>query len=442
MALQTDKHYRNQVMYSVFVRNHSKEGTFTGVRRDLDRIQSLGVDIIWLMPIHPLGEVARKGTLGSPYAIRDYRAVNPEYGTLEDFVALVEDIHSRGMKCIIDVVYNHTSPDSRLAQEHPEWFYHKPDGAFGNRIGDWTDIIDLDYSHRELWVYQIETLKQWARIVDGFRCDVAPLIPLEFWLEALEAYFDAVDYADIMEEALEMANLPADIVDELVREMESEIGSTDMSGLLELVEDLDGLTFQVCVSGGKVAAVLFEEELDGSDVELALYIGGKDAYMDEISLELSVDSMEYEIVWEGDHTAESGTFTDEMTCTYSYSGTVRSEFTLATELDTGSKADNLTMEFRMNGAAVILEGTWQADKDGLALEADSIRVEENNTTLLELSLDYSAGAYTDRVDTGSVRLLATIDSTGLEELLVAIEEKAATWAVDLFNKYPSLMNYI
>jgi len=269
-----------------------------------------------------------------------------------------------------------------------------------------------------------------------------PQKELELWLEALEAYSDAVDYADIMEEALEMANLPADIVDELVREMESEIGSTDMSGLLELVEDLDGLTFQVCVSGGKVAAVLFEEELDGSDVELALYIGGKDAYMDEISLELSVDSMEYEIVWEGDHTAESGTFTDEMTCTYSYSGTVRSEFTLATELDTGSKADNLTMEFRMNGAAVILEGTWQADKDGLALEADSIRVEENNTTLLELSLDYSAGAYTDRVDTGSVRLLATIDSTGLEELLVAIEEKAATWAVDLFNKYPSLMNYI
>ena len=268
-----------------------------------------------------------------------------------------------------------------------------------------------------------------------------PQKELELWLEALEAYSDAVDYADIMEEALEMANLPADIVDELVREMESEIGSTDMSGLLELVEDLDGLTFQVCVSGGKVAAVLFEEELDGSDVELALYIGGKDAYMDEISLELSVDSMEYEIVWEGDHTAESGTFTDEMTCTYSYSGTVRSEFTLATELDTGSKADNLTMEFRMNGAAVILEGTWQADKDGLALEADSIRVEENNTTLLELSLDYSAGAYTDRVDTGSVRLLATIDSAGLEELLGSIEEKVMTWTMDLLDKYPSLKNY-
>ena len=88
------------------------------------------------------------------------------------------------MKCIIDVVYNHTSPDSVLREEHPEWFYHKADGSFGNRVGDWTDIIDLDYSHRELWRYQIDTLKMWAQIVDGFRCDVAPLVPLEFWLQA------------------------------------------------------------------------------------------------------------------------------------------------------------------------------------------------------------------------------------------------------------------
>lgn len=186
MAKNTSKTCRNQVMYSVFVRNHSQEGTFEGVRRDLERIRGLGVDIIWLMPIHPIGEVNRKGSLGSPYAIRDYRAVNPEYGTLEDFQRLVEDIHRLGMRCIIDVVYNHTSPDSRLAQEHPEWFYHRPDGGFGNRVGDWWDVIDLDYSHPELWDYQIETLKYWASMVDGFRCDVAPLVPLEFWLRARE----------------------------------------------------------------------------------------------------------------------------------------------------------------------------------------------------------------------------------------------------------------
>lgn len=184
MAKNTSKAYRNQIMYSVFVRNHSPEGTFEGVRRDLDRINALGVDIIWLLPIHPIGEKCRKGTFGSPYAIRDYRAVNPEYGNLEDFIRLVDDIHKRGMKCIIDVVYNHTSPDSLLSEQHPEWFYHKPDGSFGNRVGDWYDVIDLDYANPGLWDYQIETLKRWAAIVDGFRCDVAPLVPLDFWLRA------------------------------------------------------------------------------------------------------------------------------------------------------------------------------------------------------------------------------------------------------------------
>lgn len=184
MAFDTEKNLRSQVMYSVFIRQYSQEGTFEALRKDLNRIRDLGVDIIWLMPIHPVGETRRKGRLGSPYAIQDYRRINPEYGTREDFLRLVEDIHAAGMKCVIDVVYNHTSPDSVLAGEHPEWFYHRPDGSFGNRIGDWTDIIDLDYSKKPLWEYQIETLKQWAAVVDGFRCDVASLVPLEFWLQA------------------------------------------------------------------------------------------------------------------------------------------------------------------------------------------------------------------------------------------------------------------
>ena len=186
MALDTNKNLRNKMMYQVFVRNFSEEGTFAEVEKKLDEIKELGTDIIWLMPIHPIGRVKRKGTLGSPYAISDYRSVNPEFGTLEDFISLVNSIHSHGMKCIIDVVYNHTSPDSVLSIEHPEWFYHKADGSFGNRVGDWSDIIDLDYNNRELWDYQIDTLKYWAKYVDGFRCDVAPLIPIEFWLKARE----------------------------------------------------------------------------------------------------------------------------------------------------------------------------------------------------------------------------------------------------------------
>ena len=150
MAKETSKTLRNDVIYSIYVRNYSEEGTFDAVRKDLNRIQQLGVDIIWLMPIHPIGKMHRKGTLGSPYAIQDYRAINPEFGTMEDFINLCDAIHERGMKVIIDVVYNHTSPDSYLAKNHPEWFYHKEDGTLGNRVGNWWDVVDLDYSHQEL----------------------------------------------------------------------------------------------------------------------------------------------------------------------------------------------------------------------------------------------------------------------------------------------------
>ena len=173
---------RNMTLYSMFLRNHG--GGFTAAARELPRLRALGVDAVWLMPIHLIGRLNRKGSLGSPYAIADYRAVNPEYGTMEDFRAFADAAHANGLKLLIDVVYNHTSPDSVLARTHPEWFWHRPDGSFGNRIGEWTDVIDLDYRQPGLWDYQIETLKQWAEIVDGFRCDVASLIPLDFWLRA------------------------------------------------------------------------------------------------------------------------------------------------------------------------------------------------------------------------------------------------------------------
>lgn len=187
MAKQTDIFLRSDVIYSIYVRNHTPEGTFRAVIPDLDRIRDLGTDIIWFMPIHPIGVKGKKGSLGCPYANRDYRAVNPEYGTMEDFKALVDAIHQRGMKCIIDVVYNHTSPDAVLTTEHPEFYYRKPDGNMGNRVGDWTDVVDLDYSCQALWDYQIQSLVMWAGIVDGFRCDVASFVPVEFWCRARQA---------------------------------------------------------------------------------------------------------------------------------------------------------------------------------------------------------------------------------------------------------------
>ena len=108
------------------------------------------------MPIHPIGVKGKKGSLGCPYANRDYRTVNPEYGTMDDFRALVDEIHARGMKVMIDVVYNHTSPDSVLFETHPEFFYRGADGQPGNKIGDWADVIDLDYDVPALWDYQLE----------------------------------------------------------------------------------------------------------------------------------------------------------------------------------------------------------------------------------------------------------------------------------------------
>lgn len=187
MAKQTSVNLRQSVIYSIFVRNFTEEGTFEAVTKELDRVKALGTDIVWFLPIYPLGEKNRKGVDGSPYAIKDYRDVDPNYGTMEEFEELIAQIHQRDMKVMIDIVYNHTSPDSVLVQEHPEWFYKTAEGKFGNRVGDWSDIVDLDYNHQDLWTYQIETLKQWVqRGVDGFRCDVVPLVPIEFWLQARE----------------------------------------------------------------------------------------------------------------------------------------------------------------------------------------------------------------------------------------------------------------
>ena len=181
MARNTDIQLQKQVIYSIYIRAHTEEGSFLSLIPDLDRIRALGTDIIWLMPIHPIGVKGKKGSLGCPYANRDYRTVNPEYGTEKDFRTLVDEIHRRGMKCIIDVVYNHTSPDAVLLEQHPEFYYRDEQGNTGNKIGDWADVIDLDYSVPGLWDYQIETLMGWAKIVDGFRCDVASFVPVSFW---------------------------------------------------------------------------------------------------------------------------------------------------------------------------------------------------------------------------------------------------------------------
>jgi len=188
MAKNTNLDLRNKVIYQVFPRQYSKENNFQGVIKDLKRIKELGTDIVYLLPIHPIGVKNKKGSLGCPYSIQDYRKICRDLGTFSDFEELINRTHELGMKLIIDVVFNHTSRDSRLLNEHPEYFYKNESGEFANRVGDWWDVTDLDYSNKDLWNELIDTLGFYARLgVDGFRCDVATLVPLEFWVEARKA---------------------------------------------------------------------------------------------------------------------------------------------------------------------------------------------------------------------------------------------------------------
>lgn len=185
MAADTPLDVRSLVIYQVFPRNHGPSGTLADVTADIPRIAGLGADVLYLMPIHPIGVAGRKGTLGSPYAISDYRAINPELGTDADFDELVAAAHDAGLRVMIDVVFNHTSPDSVLVAEHPEFFHLDAQGRPMTTVPAWHDIIDLFHPNPDLTRYLIDSLATWVRRgVDGFRCDVASLVPVEFWVQA------------------------------------------------------------------------------------------------------------------------------------------------------------------------------------------------------------------------------------------------------------------
>lgn len=188
MSIHTPTRQRDLFIYQVFVRNHTIEGTFKALMADIERIANLGVDVLYLLPVHPIGQKQKKGTYGSPYSIKDYRAINERLGSREDFKALIVKTHDAGMKIMMDIVFNHTSYDSVLFKRHPEWFYHE-NGAYTNRVGDWWDIVDFDYKDNEgLKNYLIETLEMYTKMgIDGYRFDVASFLPLDFLVDAKEA---------------------------------------------------------------------------------------------------------------------------------------------------------------------------------------------------------------------------------------------------------------
>ena len=173
----------NASIYEVNIRQYTPAGTFRAFAAHLPRLAAMGVGILWLMPIHPIGEVNRKGALGSQYAVRDYFAVNPEFGTLADLRDLVRRAHALGMRVLLDWVANHTSWDNPLARQHPDWYTQDENGRFVPPVPDWHDVIDLDYDNQDLRRYMTDALLYWVRAadIDGYRCDVAGLVPTNFW---------------------------------------------------------------------------------------------------------------------------------------------------------------------------------------------------------------------------------------------------------------------
>jgi cyclomaltodextrinase / maltogenic alpha-amylase / neopullulanase len=172
---------RDGVVYEIYPRAFSASGDFNGITARLDRLKDLGVNILWLMPIHPIGQEKKKGTIGSPYAVRDYYGINPDYGTKEDFKRLVTEAHRRGMKVIIDVVANHTSWDN-VMMKTPDFYERNAAGQI-TYPHDWSDVAELNYKSPQLRQYMIDMLKYWIREfdLDGFRCDVAEEVPTDFW---------------------------------------------------------------------------------------------------------------------------------------------------------------------------------------------------------------------------------------------------------------------
>ncbi|WP_273020856.1 alpha-amylase family glycosyl hydrolase [Rheinheimera sp.] len=178
---------KNAAIYQINIRQFTPEGTFVAAAEQLNRLQDLGVKILWLMPVQPIGELNRKGTLGSPYSVKDYYGVNSEFGTEDELKAFIAEAHQLGLYVILDWVANHTAWDNVLVKQHPDWYLRDWKGDFRpTPWWDWDDIIELDYSNSDLRRYMTGAMKYWIQEFgfDGFRCDVAGFVPLDFWEQA------------------------------------------------------------------------------------------------------------------------------------------------------------------------------------------------------------------------------------------------------------------
>lgn len=203
VEITTPDWVKNATLYELNIRQFSEEGSFRAVESQLPRLKKMNIDIIWLMPVQPIGELHRKGSLGSYYSVKDYLKVNPEFGTEEDFRSLVKTIHDQGMYVILDWVANHTSWDNELVTQHPDWYMKSRKGTFqSTRWRDYDDIIELDYRHPDLRKYMTDAMKFWINEyeIDGYRCDIASFVPIDFW-ENVRAELDSIKTVFMLAEA-------------------------------------------------------------------------------------------------------------------------------------------------------------------------------------------------------------------------------------------------
>ena len=180
---------KNATIYEVNFRQYTPEGTFNAFAESLPRLRDMGVKILWLMPISPIGEINRKGTKGSYYSVRDYKGINPEFGNLDDFKLLVKNAHDLDMKVIIDWVANHSAFDNVWTETNMDWYELDSAGALSPPHGtDWWDVAQLNYESAGMRVAMIDAMKYWLTEanIDGFRCDVAEMVPIDFWIECRE----------------------------------------------------------------------------------------------------------------------------------------------------------------------------------------------------------------------------------------------------------------
>ena len=271
---------RNAVIYEVNVRQYTKEGTFAAFEQHLPRLKELGVDVLWFMPIHPISEKNRKGTLGSYYAVKDYKGINPEYGTKEDFKRLVDKAHEAGFKVILDWVANHTGCDNVWLSDHPDW-YVKDEAGNPKSPYDWTDTYELNYDNKDMRAAMADALKYWVTDfnIDGYRCDMAHEVPTDFWndvrpaLDSIKPVFmlaESENY-DLLEHAFD-ANYSWELM-----HMMSDVnkGTKTAEDIQAYVQKLDSL---MCPDGYKMNFLTNHDENSWNGTEFERYGKGVETF--------------------------------------------------------------------------------------------------------------------------------------------------------------------